>query len=283
MHGLGNDFVIIDGRADNFVPDAHFCITISDRRSGIGCDQVIVMNQPEAPGADVFMRVYNLDGSEARACGNATRCVARLLFEEAERSKVVVQTVVGLLKTNKNKNGTITADMGLARLAWDEIPLLKSHDTLHVPLTMGSLADACCVNIGNPHAIFFVQDVTAIPLAEYGPMLETDTLFPGRCNIEIAQVLSPERIRMRVWERGSGITRACGSAACATLVAAVRRSLSASRATIVMDGGDVTVEWRDNGHVYLTGPTAKVFKGVFDDEFLAQSLSQDYAAISLAG
>jgi diaminopimelate epimerase len=270
MHGLGNDFVIIDGRTDDFIADQNLLLAIANRRRGIGCDQVIILQQPKSSEADVYLDMYNADASSLRACGNATRCVAQLLFEELARDHATIQTVAGLLKVSQTDDGMTTVDMDAARLSWEEIPLAHAVDTLHVPLAIGTLSDACCVNIGNPHAVFFVPDIDSIPLAEWGSKLEMSPLFPDRANIEIAQLLAPDRIRMRVWERGSGITQACGSAACATIVAAVRRGLmSIRRATIVMDGGEATLEWGTNNHVYLTGPTAKVYRGVLDDEFFA--------------
>lgn len=264
MHGLGNDFVILDGRADDFAPSQEFCVAIADRRRGIGCDQLIVLNKPRAPGATLFMRIYNQDGSEAKACGNATRCVAKLLFEELGCTDVVIETVAGLLPVHLESTDRIAVDFGKPNLDWQSIPLAHQMDTLHVPLTVGHLTEACCVNVGNPHAVFFVPDVHQVPLEQWGPGLETHALFPDRCNIEFAQIMGPDRIRMRVWERGSGVTQACGSGATATLVAAVRRGLSARRATIVLDGGELIVEWRADDHVILIGSATMVFKGIWE-------------------
>ncbi|MDX2028214.1 MAG: diaminopimelate epimerase [Alphaproteobacteria bacterium] len=269
MHGLGNDFVIIDGRADGFVPDRNFCLAVADRRRGIGCDQLIILEKPKNPAATLFMRIYNRDASEAGACGNATRCVGRLLFDETGRNKVVIETVSGLLTVFEDGPGMIAVDYGPPKLEWSDIPLAKKMDTLHVPLSLGPLSDACCVSMGNPHAVFFVEDADKILLPEIGPKLETDPLFPERANIEVAQILAPDRIRMRVWERGAGVTEACGSGACATLVAAARRKFSARRAAIVMDGGDSIVEWREDNHVLLIGPTALAFRGTLDDGLFA--------------
>jgi diaminopimelate epimerase len=270
MHGLGNDFVIFDGRKQAFAPDRKALIALADRHKGIGYDQLVIMLKPRTAGTDVYLDMYNSDGSEQRACGNVTRCIARLMFAELGRKQCVIETVSGLLPVHEESPGMIAVDFGPPRLAWNEIPLAKPvADTLHVPLQLGPLNDPCCVNMGNPHAVFFVSDVGAIPLAELGPKLETDALFPDRCNIEIAQMIAPDRIRMRVWERGAGITMACGSGACATLVAAVRRGLSKRRATIVMDGGEAIVEWRADDHVILIGPTSMVYRGELDDEFMA--------------
>lgn len=269
MHGLGNDFVIFDGRERNFVPSKPALVALADRRTGIGYDQLVIMQQPKSSGADVYLDMYNSDGSEQRACGNVTRCIARLIFEELGRNHAVIETISGLLPVHEDPSGMIAVDFGPPRIEWDQIPLAKETDTLHVTLSMDTLSDPCCVSMGNPHAVFFVPDVMKIPLEITGSKLETHAIFPDRCNIEIAQILAPDRIRMRVWERGAGLTPACGSGACATLVAAVRRKLSARRATIIMDGGEVIVEWRDDNHVLLIGPTSMVYRGELDDEFLA--------------
>jgi diaminopimelate epimerase len=272
MHGLGNDFVIFDGREQPFTPDKAALIALAGRHTGIGCDQIIILHKPRAPGADVYLDMYNSDGSSLRACGNVTRCIAKLMFEELGRKHAVIETAAGLLPVSvDNATGLIAVDFGPPRLDWKDIPLAREADTLHLPLALGPLADACGVNMGNPHAVFFVPDVEKTSLAELGPKLENDSLFPDRCNIEIAHILAPDRIRMRVWERGAGLTGACGSGACATLVSAVRRGLSARRAAIIMDGGEVIVEWREkDNHVILIGPAAMVYRGELDDEFLAQ-------------
>ncbi len=262
MHGLGNDFVIIDGRADGFLPDKAFCLRVADRHRGVGYDQLIVLAPPQDPTADLYMHMYNADGSIAGACGNATRCVAHLLFKETRRTSGVIQTIAGLLKVWQETETLIAVDFGPPRLLSQEIPLAEAIDTLSVPMAGHDVPPACCVSMGNPHAVFFVPDVLAIPLATIGPKLEHHPLFPERCNIEFAQVLTPKTLRMRVWERGTGITEACGSGACATLVAAVRRGLSERKAEVLLDGGSLTIEWREaDGHVILIGPTALSFQG----------------------
>jgi diaminopimelate epimerase len=271
MSGLGNDFVVIDGREVNFAPAENRLRAIADRKRGIGCDQIIVMRQPQSPAAHVCMEIYNADGSKVRACGNAARCIARLMFEELGRKDCIIETGAGLLSARAEKSGMITVDFGKPLLEWDKIPLAHSADTLHVPLTLGALSDPCCVNMGNPHAVFFIKDASQIPLQELGPQLENDPLFPDRCNIEVAQIIASTEIHMRVWERGAGITEACGTGACATLVAAARRGLSARRASIVMDGGEVIVEWEKNDHVTLTGPAALSFQGIIEGELFTQA------------
>jgi diaminopimelate epimerase len=263
MHGLGNDFVILDTRTNGLTLSVEQRRAIADRRRGVGCDQLIVLEAAQTPDADLFMRIYNPDGSEAGACGNAARCVARILFAETGRSRGVLQTISGLLPVQAQTDGMIEVDFGLPRLDWHEIPLARACDTLHVPLTVEGLSDPCCVNMGNPHAVFFVADVDKIDLPRLGARLESDPMFPERCNIEIAQILSPTQIRMRVFERGAGITQACGSGACATLVAAVRRGLVERCAMIVMDGGDLTITWRaEDDHVLMRGATSLSFEGM---------------------
>lgn len=262
MHGLGNDFVIIDGRGDGFLPDSAFCLHVADRHRGVGYDQLIVLAPPQDPAADLYMHMYNADGSIAGACGNATRCVARLLFKETGRASGVIQTLAGLLTVWQENDEMIAVDFGPPRLLPRDIPLAEAIDTLNIPLAGQPVPPACCVSMGNPHAVFFVPDVLAIPLALLGPKLEHHPLFPERCNIEFVQVLGPQTLRMRVWERGTGITEACGSGACAALVAAVRRGLSERKAEILLDGGSLTIEWREtDGHVILIGPTALSFHG----------------------
>jgi len=262
MHGLGNDFVVLDARARAIPITTERARALSDRKRGIGCDQLISL-EPSAK-ADAFMRIHNADGGEVEACGNATRCIARMLMAEHGRDRVVVETVVGLLDCRAAPNGEVSVDMGPARLDWREIPLAKAMDTLHLDLE----GDPVGVNVGNPHAVFFVPDAEAVDVATLGPKLEHHPLFPERINVEFATVLSPTRIRMRVWERGVGITRACGTGACATLVAAARRGLTGRKAVVVLDGGELTIEWREDGHVVMTGPVAESFRGEVDPDAL---------------
>ena len=220
-----------------------------------------MIEKPKARLADAFMRIRNPDGGEAGACGNATRCVAQLVMNELGRDHVIVETISGLLDANAAEGGLVSVDMGPARLDWREIPLGEPMDTLRVKLTVGPLADPVCTNMGNPHATFFVPDAEAVALDEFGPVLERHKLFPERANIGVAQIVSRTRLRLRVWERGAGITRACGSGACAALVAAVRRGLTERKAEIVVDGGTLTIEWLADGHVLMTGPVATSFTG----------------------
>ena len=264
MHGLGNDFVVIDARRAAFPLDEARAHAIADRKTGIGCDQLIVIEAPQHQGADIFMRIHNADGGEVDACGNATRCVAALLMGETGSDRVAIETGAGLLEARPAAGGRISVDMGKVGLDWREIPLARAQDTLHVDLALGPLADPACTNIGNPHATFFVADAADIDLATLGPQLEHHALFPERANIGIAQLLSPQRIRLRVWERGVGITRACGTGACAALVAASRRGLTGRTAEVILEGGTLEISWREDGHVLMTGPVATSFHGSFD-------------------
>ena len=269
MHGLGNDFVVIDARAQPLALDEALARRIADRRTGIGCDQLIVIEPAKASLADAFMRIRNADGGEVEACGNATRCVASLLMAEKNRDHVVIETVVGLLDAEAAGSGRIAVDMGEAKLDWRDIPLSEPRDTLHLGISLGQLADPVGVSMGNPHAVFFVPDAEAVDIAALGPPLEKHKLFPARCNIEVAQVLSPTRIRMRVWERGAGITRACGTGACAAVVAAARRGFTAREADVVLDGGTLKIDWRQDGHVIMTGPVSVSFSGTLDESLVS--------------
>ena len=265
MHGCGNDFVVFDERAGALGLTARRAAAIADRRIGVGCDQFIAIEPaPEGSNADAFMRIRNPDGAEAGACGNATRCVVDLLARETGRRIQVIRTVAGNLPSEALPDGRVCVDMGPARLDWADVPLARPMDTLHLDLAAGPVADPAAANMGNPHATFFVDDVARVPVSELGPRLEHDPLFPERANIGFAQVLAPDRIRLRVWERGAGLTLACGSGACAALVNAHRRGLTGRRATVVVDGGELEIEWRADGHVLMTGPVATSFIGEID-------------------
>jgi diaminopimelate epimerase len=268
MHGLGNDFVVIDARAAPLTLSDAQARAVADRKTGVGCDQFIVIEPPKNGATDATLRIRNADGGEVEACGNASRCVAQLLMRERGTSRVAIDTPAGVIVAEDAGSGRVAVDMGPARLEWQEIPLARAMDTLHLDLTLGPLSDPVAVNVGNPHAVFFVPEAEAIDLKTLGPPLERHALFPERCNIEAATVLSPTRIRMRVWERGVGITRACGTGACATLVAAARRGLTGRTADVILDGGTLEIEWLPNGHVRMTGPVATSFTGVLDDSLL---------------
>jgi diaminopimelate epimerase len=268
MHGLGNDFVVLDARTDAIRLDDKAARAIADRHRGIGCDQLLILERPQAPGADVFMRIRNADGSEVGACGNGTRCIGALVMRETGKERVVIETAAGLLEASAAGARGITVDLGQARFEWSDIPLARACDTLHVPLSLGPLVDPVCTSMGNPHATFFVADAEGIDLAALGPRLERDPIFPERANIGVAQRLSRTRLRFRVWERGAGITVACGTGAAAALVAAARRGLAERKAEVVVDGGPLEIEWREDGHVTLTGPVAMSFAGTIDPSLL---------------
>jgi diaminopimelate epimerase len=264
MHGLGNDFVVLDARARAVPVTPSFVRAIGDRHTGIGFDQLIILEPARDPAAALFLRFFNADGGEAGACGNGTRCAAALVLDEAGADRLGIETVSGRLSASRAAGGLVTIDMGPARLGWDEIPLAAPADTLAVPIGIDGLGAAVCTNIGNPHATFFVADADAVDLTRLGPVLEHHPIFPERANIGIASLLGPDRLRLRVWERGAGFTLACGSGACAALVAAARRGLTGRSAEIVMERGALAIAWTPDGHVAMTGPVATSFTGTLD-------------------
>ncbi len=273
MHGLGNDFVIFDGRMDRFDLSGDGVRYVADRKRGIGCDQVITLWPSDV--ADAFMRIQNADGSEVAACGNATRCVADLLMQEAGTNAVTIETLAGLLKATR-EGAFIRVDMGPPRLDWQAIPLAREMDTTTLDFTFGPLNQPVAVNMGNPHVVFFVDNVDDVPLSEFGPEIEYDPLFPERANVSIVENRGGGELRLRVWERGAGITQACGSAACAAVVAASLRGLVERRARIELDGGVLTLEWDTNDHVLMTGAVSYVFAGhVFSPYSLEGSFDQE--------
>ncbi len=263
MHGFGNDFVIVDVRPGLPTLSAEAARRIADRRSGVGCDQLILI-EPARSGGDAFMAIFNADGSVSGACGNAARCVADILMQESGASRVALETLVGVLPAWREPDGTIAVDMGPPALDWRDIPLAREMDTLSLPLRLGPLNAPVAVGMGNPHAVFFVDHADDIALDEWGPAIEHDPLFPERTNVEIVEVRAPDRLRMRVWERGAGITRACGSGACAAAVAARRRDLAQRAVEVELDGGSLFVDWQPGSGVILRGPVATVFSGVLD-------------------
>ena len=269
MHGLGNDFVIVDGRDGDLAIGGTQARAIGDRRRGVGFDQLLILEPAKDAAADLFMRILNPDGSEAEACGNGTRCVAARVMDELGRDTLNIETVAGVLATTTGADGLVTVDMGPANLEWRQIPLAVEADTLHLDIENGPLRDPVAVNIGNPHMVFFVDDADAIDVAGLGPALESHPLYPERSNVEICSLSGPDQLRMRVWERGAGITQACGSGACAAGVAAARRGLTGRRVEIVLDGGPLSIEWREDGRVLMTGPVATSFEGTLGPELLA--------------
>jgi diaminopimelate epimerase len=262
MHGLGNDFVVIDARAHAFALSPALVQAIADRRFGVGFDQLVVIG-PGENGSDAHMTFYNADGTKAQACGNASRCVARYLMDETNRDRLRLSTVRGVLETRDAGSGLTSVNMGEPMLRWDQIPLSRKMDTLSLPID----GDPVATGMGNPHCTFFVDDAEHIALANLGPNIENHSLFPERTNVQVASIVGENHIRMRVWERGVGITLASGSSSCATAVAAARRGLTGRTVRVDLDGGTLEIDWREDG-VWMTGPSAHVFTGKLTPEFL---------------
>ena len=261
MHGLGNDFVVLDVRKEAIPAlSGGRAARIADRHRGIGCDQLILLEPSDS--ADFRMRIFNADGGEVGACGNATRAVAILHGSEAR-----IETAGGMLLASPVDGGA-SVDMGTPRFDWDTIPLAYPMDTLSMPVSWEMLDDPGAVNVGNPHVIFFVDDTDAIPLDRLGPEIEHDPLFPDRVNVNAATIEGRQRIRLRVWERGAGLTRACGTGACATAVHAIRRKLVDSPVTVALPGGELVIDWQPGGTIRMTGPATESFRGSFEwDDF----------------
>ncbi len=271
MHGLGNDFVVLNGRERPVPLEPMEVQIIADRRLGIGCDQLLVMGPSDK--ADAFMHIFNADGTEVDACGNGARCIAWLLMKEKGTDRVTLETNAGVLKGYDAGDGLVTVDMGPVRTNWDEIPLAEEKDTLHLDIEIAQenseedplIWDPVAVNVGNPHLVFLVKNPNAVDLETIGPLIENSPLFPEGINVGMALINGEDTIRLRVWERGAGITSSCGTAACAALVAAVRREHMGRSAVVEMDGGPLGVLWREeDNHVMLTGPVATSFEGEFN-------------------
>ena len=261
MNGLGNDFVVVETGSEPFAPSPEEVRAIADRDRGIGCDQLISIEPSNR--ADAFVRFWNADGGEVGACGNGTRCAGWLVLQATGREVVTLETAGGLLEVRRTASPQkVTVDMGPPGLGWSDIPLAQAMETAEVALDVEQgWGSPGCVSMGNPHVVFFVPDVETAPVTQIGPMIEHHPLFPERVNVGFAQITARDRIRLKVWERGAGLTRACGTGACAALVAAHRRGLVDSAATIEMDGGLLRIRWRPDGHVMMTGPVAVEFIG----------------------
>lgn len=266
MHGCGNDFVVLDARERALAPTAALARRIADRHKGVGCDQLVIIEP--ASDADARLRFLNADGSESGACGNGTRCAARLLFEESGRERLDLLVGNRRLEARRLGDGRIAVGMGEPVFDWRAIPLARPCDTLALPIEVPGLPRPVGVGMGNPHAVFLVEDLAALDVARLGVELERHPLFPERANIGFAQVLDPMTLRLRVFERGAGLTLACGSGACAAMAAARRRGLAGDHARLILDGGTLEAVWPGAGPVTLIGPAARVFSGRFDPEFL---------------
>jgi len=266
MNGLGNDFVVVEAKSTPFTPTSEQVRALAARVGGIGFDQLIALEA--SPRGDIFMRIWNADGGEVSACGNAARCVGWLMLEATGRLEVRIDTAAGLLSATRAGDKAITIDMGEPGLGWRDIPLARAMGTREVPLRVFSASSRLpgCVSMGNPHVVYFVSDAERVRADRIGPKIERHPLFPERVNVGFAQIKAQDRIRLRVWERGAGLTRACGTGACAALVAAHRRGLAGLAATVEMDGGELLVEWRGaDNHVFMTGPIAVEFTGRLPD------------------
>lgn len=282
MNGIGNEIVVVDLRADTprAAPIAADEARAAASPAGAPYDQLMALYPPRTPGTDAFIRIYNNDGSEAGACGNGMRCVATLVSDANGKSKLVFETGAGILNAWKNDNGQFTIDMGKPRFAWNEIPLAEEfRDTRMIELQVGPidapvLHSPSVVNMGNPHAIFWVDDPYTYDLEKFGPLLENHPIFPDRANITLAHIVDREHIVMRTWERGAGLTRACGSAACATAVAAARLKRTERRVHMTLPGGELVIEWRaSDDHVLMTGPVEFEFNGTFDPTLFEKALA----------
>ncbi|MDI9408392.1 MAG: diaminopimelate epimerase [Candidatus Pacebacteria bacterium] len=269
MQGLGNDFVIFDRRREsnplNLTPAQ--IRYISDRRIGVGCDQLIMIEAAfEGSSVDAVMRIFNADGSQVQTCGNATRCVGKLLFAETGRAELTLDTLGGRLHLTRTEAGMVAVDLGLVKTEWQQIPLAQMRDSLAI----ADFADlglplGVATNVGNPHISFFVADLEAVDLARIGPIIENHRLFPERINVGIAEIQDRSQMRLRVWERGVGLTRACGSGATAAWVAAIRLGLGQGEGLVHLDGGDLWIDWRDDGHAIMTGTASHSFSGTITD------------------
>ena len=262
MHGLRNHFVITDARDEPFRPDDKEIVRICDPATGVGADQLIIIEPPQESGADVFMRILNVDAREVEACGNATRCVAWLLMEEQKSDAVIVETLAGLLDCKRAGPMEVSCSMGRVSMEWRDIPLAEERDTCHLELPFGPLNDAVALAIGNPHVVFFVEDVDAIDIEALAPRIQQHPLFPNEVNVGVAQLMTDDYMRLDVYERGAGLTTACGSGACVAAYAALARGLTDSKTmTIEMQAGKVGIEITSNGTAIMTGPIAYCFSG----------------------
>ena len=275
MNGAGNDFVVVEARSLPFAPEPALIRAIASRAGPSGCDQLIAIEPSER--ADAFMRIWNSDGGQVDACGNATRCVGWLLLEQAQADAAMIETNAGLIGVERAGTMKVRLDMGPPALDWWKIPLAEPVDTASLDITAEpNLAHPGAVSMGNPHMVFFVADAEALPVEEIGAVLEHHPLYPEKANVGFAEIKAKDRMRLRVWERGAGLTKACGTGACAAVVAAARRGLTDRKVAVEMDGGELVIEWRESdNHVLMTGPVAFEFTGTLDD---GAATAQDSAA-----
>ena len=262
MHGLRNDIVIVDGRLDPFSPTSEEIVLICDRREGVGGDELMIISSPKNENTEAFIKIFNTDGREVEACGNGTRCIGRFLLDESEKEEIKVETLGGVLIFRKNNRNQISVNMGQLKTEWKDIPISREMDTLHLGIANGPLKDPVGMNIGNPHAVFFVEDVDAIDLSEYALTVQKNDLFPEETNVGIAQILDSNNIKLSYWERPGNMTPACGTGACATVGAAFRRGLiKERRITVNMPAGKVEIELQEDFSVIMTGPAEYCFSG----------------------
>ena len=268
MHGLKNDFIIIDARAKKIFSNKKYIQKISNRKKGLGCDQLVIIEKPKKKKTSAFIKFYNSDGSITKACGNATRCVAFLLMKEFKRKKIALETESTLVNAFLTKNNQVSVDIGKAYFKWKQIPLKRKVNINKVNFNIDSYINPTLINVGNPHIIFFMQNLKKINLKKVGPKIEKNPLFPERINVNFAKILKNNKIELRVWERGAGITKACGTGASATAVAAIKNKLINKRICYIhMDGGKLKIEYKKNGHIVMTGPIKTVKKGILNNYF----------------
>ena len=268
MHGLKNDFVIIDGRKKKISLNSNKIKKIADRKNGLGCDQVVILEKPKKKKTSVFVKFYNSDGSKTKACGNAARCVAFLLMKEHKIRKTIIETESTLLNASLVKNNHVSVDIGKAYFKWNQIPLKRKVNINEINFNVDSYINPSVINVGNPHIIFFVKNLKKINLRKIGPKIEKNSLFPERINVNFAKILNNSKIKLKVWERGTGITKACGTGASATTVAAIKNKLINKRMChIHMEGGKLKIEYKKNGHIVMTGPIKTIKKGILHNYF----------------
>ena len=266
MHGLKNDFIIIDARNKKILLNKNNIKKISDRKKGLGCDQIAIIEKPKKGNSLTFVKFYNSDGSKTKACGNATRCVAFLLMKEKKIKKISLESESTILNAQLLNNKNVSVDIGRAYFKWNQIPLKKKINIGKINFKVNSYIEPFLINVGNPHIVFFVKNLRKINLKKIGPTIEKNPLFPERINVNFAKILNNNKIKLKVWERGTGITKACGTGASATAVAAIKKKLINKKICYIhMDGGKLKIDYKKNGHVVMTGPIKIIKKGVLNN------------------